>query len=132
MKLTERIRLKVFQCLLRQEIAYYDRPENSSNAISVRLSSDISAIEQMVGIRLGIMFETIALSCFGLLFGLFFSWELTIIVFLTMLIIIVTASLYVYMNAYLKKQSGSLLQKANTVRSEFDSKVFSCLAKLTS
>ncbi|CAF4380262.1 unnamed protein product, partial [Rotaria sordida] len=29
-KLTERIRSKAFACLLRQEVAYFDRPENSS------------------------------------------------------------------------------------------------------
>jgi ABC-type multidrug transport system fused ATPase/permease subunit len=123
-KLTERIRLKTFGCLLQQEIAYYDRPENSSSAISVRLSSDASAIEQVVGIRLGIMCEVFALCCFGLLVGIFFSWELTMIVFLTLLIIVATASLCVHMNAYFKKQSGPLLQRANTVRSEFDSEYF--------
>jgi hypothetical protein len=101
------------------------------NAISVRLSSDASTIEQVVGIRLGIMCEVFALSCFGLLFGLFFSWELTMIVFLTILIIIVTASLNVHLNVYLEKQSGPLLQRANTVRSEFDPEVFLCLANPT-
>ncbi len=119
MKLTERIRLKTFECLLRQEIAYYDRPENSSSAISVRLSSDASAIEQMVGIRLGVMCETFALSCFGLLFGMFFSWPLTTIVCLTILIIFVIAYLNVNLNVYFKEQSGPILQTANTVRSDF-------------
>ncbi|CAF1151950.1 unnamed protein product [Rotaria sordida] len=41
-KLTQRIRSKAFECLLRQEVAYFDRPENSSGAICVRLSSDAS------------------------------------------------------------------------------------------
>ncbi len=116
---------------LQKHIAYDDRPENSSNAISVRLSSDASAIEQVVGIKLGIMCEVFALSCFGLLFGLFFSWEFTMIVFLSILIIIVTASLNVHLNVYLEKQSGPLFQRANTVRSEFDPEVFLCLANPT-
>jgi ABC-type multidrug transport system fused ATPase/permease subunit len=118
-KLTERIRLKTFGCLLRQEIAYYDRPENSSSAISVRLSSDASAIEQVVGIRLRIMCEVFALSCFGILFGMFFNWLLTMIVCLTILIIFVIAYLNVNLNIYLKKQSGPTLQRANTVSSDF-------------
>jgi ABC-type multidrug transport system fused ATPase/permease subunit len=118
-KLIQRIRLKAFECLLRQEIAYFDRPENSSSAISVRLSSDASVIEQMIGIRLGLMCEVLALSGFGLVFGIFFSWQLTMIVFLTVLIIIGTASLNVHLNVYLKKQSGPLLQRANTVKIRF-------------
>ncbi|CAF4724925.1 unnamed protein product [Rotaria sp. Silwood1] len=46
-KLTQRIRSKAFACLLRQEVAYFDRPENSSGAICTRLSSGASAIQEM-------------------------------------------------------------------------------------
>ncbi len=97
-------------------MAYYDRSENSSSAISVRLSSDASVIEQVVGIRLGIMCEVIALIGFGLVFGFSFNWKLTMIVFLAVVITVGAASLNVYLTAYLKKQSGPLLQRANTVR----------------
>jgi hypothetical protein len=78
----------------------------------------------MVGTRLGVICETFALSCFGLVFGMFFNWQLTMIVFLDFIIIGVIAYLNVKCNAYLKKQSGSILQRANTVRSDFNSKVF--------
>ncbi|CAF4108047.1 unnamed protein product [Rotaria sordida] len=61
-KLTQRIRLKAFACLLRQEIAYFDRSENSSGAICTRLSSDASAIQEMTGTRLGVICEVLALS----------------------------------------------------------------------
>jgi ATP-binding cassette subfamily B (MDR/TAP) protein 1 len=116
-KLTQRIRLKTFACLLRQEIAYFDRPENSSGAISVRLSSGIAALEQMIGTRLGVICETLALSCFGLLFGSFFSWQLTMIVFIALFIIGLTTYLNVRWSKNLNKQSDLILQRANTVRS---------------
>ncbi|CAF5042151.1 unnamed protein product, partial [Rotaria sp. Silwood1] len=47
-KLMQRIRLKAFGCLLRQEVAYFDRPENSSGAICVRLSSNALAVQETV------------------------------------------------------------------------------------
>ncbi|CAF4470218.1 unnamed protein product, partial [Rotaria sp. Silwood2] len=56
-KLTQRIRSKAFACLLRQEVAYFDRPENSSGAICVRLSSDASAIQEMSSTRFGAICE---------------------------------------------------------------------------
>ncbi|CAF1535771.1 unnamed protein product, partial [Rotaria sordida] len=68
-KLTERIRSKAFACLLRQEVAYFDRPENSSGAICTRLSSDASAVQEMTGTRLGVICEVLALSFFGIIFG---------------------------------------------------------------
>jgi len=52
--LTQRVRSKAFACLLRQEVAYFDRSENSSGAICARLSTEASAIQQMTGTRLGI------------------------------------------------------------------------------
>ncbi|CAF3937993.1 unnamed protein product, partial [Adineta steineri] len=39
-KLVSRIRSKAFACFLRQEVAYFDRPENSSGAICTQLSSN--------------------------------------------------------------------------------------------
>ncbi|CAF4949888.1 unnamed protein product, partial [Rotaria sp. Silwood1] len=60
-RLTQRIRSKAFACLLRQEVAYFDRPENSSGAICTRLSSDASAVQEMAGTRLGAICEAIAL-----------------------------------------------------------------------
>ncbi|CAF0844645.1 unnamed protein product [Rotaria sordida] len=54
-KLTQRIRSKAFACLLRQEVAYFDRPENSSGAICTRLSLDASAVQEMIGTRLGVL-----------------------------------------------------------------------------
>ncbi|CAF3643607.1 unnamed protein product [Rotaria sp. Silwood1] len=59
-KLTQRIRSKAFACLLRQEVAYFDRPENSSGAICTRLSSGASAIQEMTGTRLGLTVEVIS------------------------------------------------------------------------
>ncbi|CAF4609428.1 unnamed protein product [Rotaria sp. Silwood1] len=59
-KLTQRIRSKTFSCLLRQEVAYFDRPENSSDAICTRLSSDAPAIQEMTGTRLGLAVEVIS------------------------------------------------------------------------
>ncbi|CAF3963821.1 unnamed protein product [Rotaria sp. Silwood1] len=50
-KLTQRIRAKAFACLLRQEVAYFDQPENSSGAICTRLSTDASAVQEMTGTR---------------------------------------------------------------------------------
>ncbi|CAF5148714.1 unnamed protein product, partial [Rotaria sp. Silwood1] len=76
-KLTERIRSKAFACLLRQEVAYFDRSENSSGAICTRLSSDAAAVQEMIGTRLGVICEALALTFFGILFGCLISWQLT-------------------------------------------------------
>ncbi|CAF4637472.1 unnamed protein product [Rotaria sp. Silwood2] len=58
----KRLCSKAFACLLRQEVAYFDRPENSSGAICAHLSSDAVAIQEMTDTRLGVICEVVALS----------------------------------------------------------------------
>src|ERR1700722_20174175 len=93
-KLTQRIRAKAFASLLRQEVAYFDLPENSSGSICSRLSSDALAVQQMTGTRLGIICETLAMFAFGLVLGFLLNWELTLIVFFFLVAMFIVA----YMN----------------------------------
>ena len=116
--MTQRVRSKAFACLLRQEVAYFDRSENSSGAICARLSTDASAVQQMIGSRLGIIVETLALSCFGLLFGMLFSWQLTIIVFAPFLILSVVVYLTVRSEMWLSEQYSLIRTQASSVRSD--------------
>ncbi|CAF3837289.1 unnamed protein product [Rotaria sordida] len=117
-KLTQRIRSKAFACLLRQEVAYFDRPENSSGAICVRLSSDASAIKDITGSRFGAICESIALSFFGILFGCLLSWQLTLIVFCAVFIQCTVTYVDMSLRIRLNKQSRQISGRASTVSSE--------------
>ena len=105
--MTQRIRSKAFACLLRQEIAYFDRPENSSGAVCVRLSSEAAAIQEMAGTRLGVICEGFALTCFGLIFGILVSWQLTIIVFIAFLIVAVVVYLDVRLTIWMTQKTDA-------------------------
>lgn len=113
--MTQRIRSKTFACLLRQEIAYFDRPENSSGAISTRLSSEALAVQQMTGTRLGIICESLALSVFGLMFGIFFNWQLTLIVFIIVVINVIIAFLNIRLEVWHNQQSNLILSRTSSV-----------------
>ncbi|CAF1218843.1 unnamed protein product [Rotaria sp. Silwood1] len=43
--LTQRLRAKIFRSLLRQEVAYFDKSENSTGALCTRLSTEASAVQ---------------------------------------------------------------------------------------
>ncbi|CAF4450391.1 unnamed protein product [Rotaria sp. Silwood2] len=117
-KLTKRIRSKAFACLLRQEVAYFDRPENSSSAICVRLSSDASSVQEMTGTRLGAICEVVAMSIFGILFGCFLNWQLTLIVFLPVVIICITSCGDVVLRIRTNQQFNRISKRASTLAVE--------------
>ena len=117
-KLTQRIRAKAFSSLLRQEVAYFDRPENNSGAVCGRLSSDALAIQHMTGTRLSIICEIIAMFFLGLVLGFYFKWpwQMILAVFLPLL---VNTGLF-YANARLEmrryEHCDQIIGQANSVR----------------
>ncbi|CAF2074711.1 unnamed protein product [Rotaria magnacalcarata] len=114
-KLTEQIRLKAFGHLLRQEMAFFDSPENSSGAIYNRLSSDALAVQQIAGARLGIVCEAIATFGFGIILGMYFSWQLTLVVLVYILFLFFLAFVQICWQARLKKRSDAILGTASSL-----------------
>ncbi|CAF4034980.1 unnamed protein product [Rotaria sordida] len=88
-KLTKRVRAKAFAILLRQEVAYFDRPENSSGSICARLSTNAIALQQMTGTRLVASLFTI--------------------------VIFVIAGIHIVSEARVKKDMGHLLEQASSI-----------------
>ncbi|CAF4418806.1 unnamed protein product [Rotaria socialis] len=117
-KLTERIRVKTIECLLRQEVAYFDRPENSCGAVCTRLSSDGSAVQQMTDPRLGIFCETFSMFLIAMILGFFYSWQIACIVFLCILLICVLGYINIRVQDQLSKHSGMLQERAGSLAVE--------------
>ncbi|CAF4592421.1 unnamed protein product, partial [Rotaria socialis] len=117
-KLTQRVRSKAFTCLLRQEVAYFDEPENSSGALCARLSSDAMALQEMSGTRLSIIVETFSMLAFGISLGFYFSWHLTLIVCVVLPIIIAFCVLDIYLQMKVSDATGLALQRASSVRKD--------------
>ncbi|CAF4071555.1 unnamed protein product, partial [Adineta steineri] len=117
-KLVSRIRSKAFACFLRQEVAYFDRPENSSGAICNQLSSNAAAIEDMIGTRLGVICEILSLSVFGFVLGLFFNWQLTIIIAIPFVLLLIISIIQIRLGSWLKTQSDLIYSQASTLAVE--------------
>ncbi|CAF0906256.1 unnamed protein product [Adineta steineri] len=117
-KLVSRIRSKAFACFLRQEVAYFDRPENSSGAICNQLSSNAAAIEDMAGTRLGVICESLSMSAFGFLLGLFYNWQLTLIIAIPFFIMLIAVVIDIRLSSWLKTQADLIYSQASTLAVE--------------
>jgi ATP-binding cassette subfamily B (MDR/TAP) protein 1 len=47
-KLTLRVRKIIFSAMLRQEVAWFDEPENKVGALCTRLSSDAADLQRVI------------------------------------------------------------------------------------
>ena len=114
-KLTERIRRNAFACLLRQEVAYFDRPENHSGAICTRLASNALALQDIGGTRLGMVLEMIAIFAVGLVSGVWFSWQLTLVAVALILLMLFVGTLDVQNQAKVDHETGLLVGRISSV-----------------
>ncbi|XP_050298459.1 ATP-dependent translocase ABCB1 [Anthonomus grandis grandis] len=78
-KLTLRIRSKMFESLLRQEIAYFDRKSNGVGALCSKLSNEAAQVQGATGQRIGAIMNSLA--CFVLCVGLsfYYQWKLALV-----------------------------------------------------
>ncbi|CAF3666783.1 unnamed protein product [Adineta steineri] len=116
--LTKRIRLKVFQTILRQEIAYFDAPENNTGALCTRLSTKASAVQGATGIRLGILCQSFAGMGTGVILSFIFSWQLTLLLLSFMPFIVIGGFAQSYLMTGFTSKDEMTLEQAGQVAIE--------------
>ncbi|CAF4888949.1 unnamed protein product, partial [Rotaria magnacalcarata] len=73
--LTKRLRSKAFQAILRQDMTFFDREENSTGALCTRLATEASAVQCATGVRFGLIFQHLFAMVAGILLGFAYSWQ---------------------------------------------------------
>ena len=79
-RLTERIRMMAFRNLIRQDMYYYDREENSAGALASRLATDADAIKRVSGPLGGQLITVTITTLMGLGIAFAYGWQLTLLV----------------------------------------------------
>ncbi|CAF5033325.1 unnamed protein product, partial [Rotaria sp. Silwood1] len=78
--LTKRLRSKIFHTILRQEIGYFDDPNNNTGALCTRLATEASAVQSATGIRIGLILQSFASLGVGIIVAFVFSWQFTLVI----------------------------------------------------
>ncbi|CAF1561503.1 unnamed protein product, partial [Rotaria magnacalcarata] len=80
--LTMRMRIISFSSMLRQEIGWFDKEQNSLGALVTQLSSDTSNLKGLSGVRMGVIFNAVGAIVCSLTIAFQAGWKLTFIVLL--------------------------------------------------
>ncbi|TVU07260.1 hypothetical protein EJB05_47308, partial [Eragrostis curvula] len=79
-KLVERVRSLTFECILRQEIDWFDQPENSSGSLGARLSTDALSVKRLVGDNLALNVQTASTIISGFTIAMVANCKLALII----------------------------------------------------
>ncbi|KAK3580601.1 hypothetical protein CHS0354_002699 [Potamilus streckersoni] len=86
--LTRRLRSMTFRAILRQDIAFFDEPNNKVGHLTTRLSNDCTMVQGATGSKIGLLLESIATIIASLVIALYYSWKLTLVILTFMPIMI--------------------------------------------
>ncbi|GJJ68166.1 ATP-binding cassette, subfamily B (MDR/TAP), member 1 [Entomortierella parvispora] len=79
-RVTSRFRLLSYRSILSQEMAFFDRPENSTGALASRLATDSQQIFDMVSQVILTTVSSLATIAVGLGFAFKATWQMTLII----------------------------------------------------
>ncbi|KAJ1263912.1 hypothetical protein BS78_09G222500 [Paspalum vaginatum] len=79
-KLIERIRTLTFQCIVHQEVAWFDHPENSSGALNARLRIDALNVRRLVGDNLALLVQSASTLICGIVIAMVADWKLSLVI----------------------------------------------------
>jgi len=77
------LRSQLFESLLRREIAYFDKEENSVGALTTKLAEDSRAVTKASGENVAIMLQSLATLLLGLAIAFWASWKIALVVLAT-------------------------------------------------
>ncbi|OQV12032.1 Multidrug resistance protein 1A [Hypsibius exemplaris] len=101
--LTVRIRKMTLQSMLRQEIGWFDRQENSTGALTTRLATDASAVQGAAGIRIATLLQAATLLIAALIIAFVYSWKLTLVILAFIPLVVIGGA---FQNKVLVGQAG--------------------------
>ncbi|CAG2102555.1 unnamed protein product [Medioppia subpectinata] len=78
-RLTLRLRKLAFDAILRQEITWFDRPDNSCGALCARLSADAANVQGASGSRMAIICQALSTFLASAVLGFVLSWQLSLV-----------------------------------------------------
>jgi ATP-binding cassette subfamily B (MDR/TAP) protein 1 len=117
-KLIQRVRTLSFQRIMHQEVAWFDKPSNSSGALGTRLSVDALNVRRLVGDNLALIVQAVATLITGFAIAFAADWRLALII--TCVIPLVGAQGYAQVK-FLKgfsEESKEMYEDANQVAAD--------------
>ncbi|KAB8343082.1 hypothetical protein FH972_022676 [Carpinus fangiana] len=78
--ITRFYRRQMFQSILRQDVQFFDRPENTTGALTSRLSSQPTQVQELMGINICLIAITMVSLVSSCALALAFGWKLGLVV----------------------------------------------------
>ncbi|KAI0377833.1 P-loop containing nucleoside triphosphate hydrolase protein [Hypomontagnella monticulosa] len=117
-RLIHRVRDRAFRTMLRQDVAFFDKDENTAGALTSFLSTETTHVAGLSGVTLGtlLMVTTTLISAMAL--ALAFGWKLALVCIATVPILLSCGFFRFYMLAHFQRRSKKAYEQSASYASE--------------
>jgi ATP-binding cassette, subfamily B (MDR/TAP), member 1 len=117
-RLVHRVRDTAFRHMLRQDVEFFDKDENSAGALTSFLSTEATHVAGLSGVTLGTILLTITTLVAACTVALVIGWKLALVCIATIPVVIVCGFFRFWMLSYYQRRSKSAYAKSASYASE--------------
>ncbi|KAI0013615.1 P-loop containing nucleoside triphosphate hydrolase protein [Xylariaceae sp. FL0662B] len=117
-RLVHRVRDRAFRTMLRQDVAFFDKDENTAGALTSFLSTETTHVAGLSGSTLGTIFMVVTTLVAAMTEALAFGWKLALVCIATVPVVLACGFLRFYMLAHFQQRSKKAYEQSATYASE--------------
>ncbi|KAI1189830.1 ABC transporter [Nemania serpens] len=116
--LIHRVRDRAFRAMLRQDVAFFDKEENTAGALTSFLSTETTHVAGLSGVTLGTLLTIATTLVSSIVVGLVFGWKLALVCISAVPVIIAAGYFRYHMLAHFQQRSKKAYEKSASYASE--------------
>ncbi|KAI1641043.1 multidrug resistance protein [Biscogniauxia mediterranea] len=117
-RLIHRVRDRAFRTMLRQDVAFFDKDENTAGALTSFLSTETTHVAGLSGATLGTLLMVTTTLIASIILGLAFGWKLALVCIATIPILLGCGFFRFYMLAHFQRRSKKAYEHSASFASE--------------
>ena len=117
-RLVHRVRDRAFRTILRQDVEFFDRDENTPGALTSFLSTETTHVAGLSGVTLGTLLMCATTLISALIVSISIGWKLSLVCTTTIPILLGCGFFRVYMLAHFQRRSKAAYASSATFASE--------------